>query len=449
MVAQYFGQPPGALAPPPIALGRRGSQLPWPEAVRIVAETVVPSFPSATFAITDPRYGATGDRVTDNTTAIRRTVEDCSSRGGGHVVVPAGVYSTGAIHLKSNVDLHLEENAVLRFNGSVDNYPLVLTRYEGIECVNHSPMVYAYGQTNLALTGSGTLDASGTRLWNSGSNRAAILEPLVAAGVLPHQRIVPEHGRLRSSFIEPYGCNGVLIQGVTLRQSQFWQLHPTMCRNVTVDAVTTGSAANPNTDGCNPESCDHVVIKNCTLEANDDCIGIKAGRDEDGRRLNIPSQNIVIFGCKLQGPAGGIACGSEMTGGIRNVYAYDIQTYGQSVRYMLYVKSNTRRGGYAENLHFDSIQADHVLGAWGFAQMDYDGQNGTHRPSFKNWSISRAIGDSDPEVFRLSGLADDPIRGFDARDSRFTHTLIPINLYSNLTDITFDNVTINGRLISS
>jgi polygalacturonase len=414
-----------------------------------VTDTVLPSFPSTTFAITDPRYGAVGDGLADNTAAIKRAIDDCSSRGGGHVVVPAGVYSTGAIHLRNNVDFHLEENAVLRFNGNVENYPLVLTRYEGIECVNHSPMVYAYRQTNIALTGCGTLDASGTKPWNTGSNRAAILEPLVAANVPPEERVVPERGRLRSSFIEPYGCTNVLIQGVTLRQSQFWQLHPTLCRNVTVDAVTTGGTANSNTDGCNPESCDHVVVKNCTLEANDDCVGIKSGRDDDGRRLNTPCQNIVISGCKLQGPAGGIACGSEMTGGIRNVYAYDIQTYGSSVRYLVYVKSNARRGGYVTGLRLDSIQADHLRGAWAFAQMDYDGQRGSYRPSFRDWSISRAVGNADPEVLRLSGLADDPISGLVVRDSRFTHISIPINLYSNVIDIRFDNVTINGSLVSS
>ena len=135
-------------------------------------------------------------------------------------------------------------------------------------------MVYAYGQTNIALTGSGTLDASDTRPWNTGSNRAAILALLVAANVRPQNRIVPERGRMRSSFIERCRCTNVLIQGVTLRQSQFWQLHPTLSRNVTVDAVTSGGADNSNTDDCNPESCDDVVVKNCTLEAKDDCIAI-------------------------------------------------------------------------------------------------------------------------------------------------------------------------------
>src|SRR5439155_8240290 len=146
---------------------------------------------------------------------------------------------TGAIHLLSNVDLHLEDGAVLRFSGNVTDFPLVFTRYAGIECINHSPLVYAYRQTNIAITGSGVLDASGTAPWNVGYDFTGILEPLVAAGLPPEKRIVTDHGRLRSAFVEPYLCTNVLIQGITLRHALFWQLHPTLCSNVTIDGVTT------------------------------------------------------------------------------------------------------------------------------------------------------------------------------------------------------------------
>ena len=428
---------------------RQSKGLPWETARQIVAETSIPIFPDATFSITDARYGGLGNGATDNTAAFRRAIEDCSSRGGGHVVVPAGVYATGAILLLTNVDLHLEAGATLNFGGNVDDYPLVLTRYEGIECMNHSPMIYAYGQTNIAVTGNGTLDASRTRPWNTGSNRAGIVEPLVAAQIPPEQRIVPRHGRLRSTFVEPYRCTNVLIQGVNLRQSQFWQLHPTLCSNVTVDRVTTGDTTNPNSDGCNPESCDHVVIKNCILGAYDDCIGIKSGRDADGQRVNTPCQNIVILGCKLEGPAGGIACGSEMTGGIRNLYAHDVQTHGVSVRHMLYIKSNTKRGGYARNLNLDSIQGDHLGGAWAFAQMDYGGQIGGSLPRFEDWTISYATGDFDPWIFQLSGQSGDPIRGVRVTDSEFTHTFVPLDFLTNVEDVSFQRVIINGREVSS
>jgi polygalacturonase len=424
-------------------------RLPWKQARQIAANTVVPTFPDAIFDVTDPQYGAIGDGGNDNTDAFRAAIEDCSSQGGGHVIVPKGIYSTGAIHLLNGVDLHLEQGALLQFNGNVDNFPLVLTRYEGIECMNHSPMIYAYGQTNIAVTGSGILDASGTRPWNTGSDRAGIVEPLVAAGAPPEERIVPDYGQLRSTFIEPYNCTNVLIEGITLRQSQFWQVHPTLCRNVTVDGVTTGDTTNPNGDGCNPESCDHVVIKNCVLDAHDDCIAIKSGRDEDGRRINTPSENIVIFGCRLQGPYGGITCGSEMTGGIRNVYAFDVQTYGTGVNNMFYVKSNTRRGGYATNLNLDTIRGDNLRGAWGSAQMNYAGQTGEYLPIFQDWNIGNVTGDTAPLVFRLTGLPDAYIRGFNVRCSAFTRITDPVDRYTYVEDINFAEVTINGQPISS
>jgi hypothetical protein len=424
------------------------SVLPWENARQIVADTVVPSFPSASFDVTDPQYGAVGDGTTDNTAAFRAAIADCSAQGGGHVIVPAGVYSTGAIALLDNVDLHLQDGAVLSFNGNVDEYPLVLTRYEGIECMNHSPMIYAYGQTNIALTGRGVLDALGTRPWNVGSDRAGILEPLVAAGVPPDQRIVPNYGHLRSTFVEPYNCSNVLIQGVTLRQSQFWQMHPTLCRDLTVDSVTTGDTNNPNSDGCDPESCDHVVIENCMLAANDDCIAIKSGRDDDGRRVNTPSQNIVIVDCKFQGPVGGVTLGSELTGGIRNVYAYNIQTFGTGVAYMLYIKSNTRRGGYAVNVNLDTIQGDHLHGPWAFAQMDYAGQTGNYFPIFEDWNISNVTGDTDPRVFQLRGLPQDPIRDFELSQSAFTNIANPADSYTFVDDISIDGVTTNGNPMS-
>src|SRR5215472_7889202 len=419
---------------------KRSPVPPWPEAQSIVAETVIPEFPHSIFVVTDARYGAVGDGTADNTTAFARAVEDCSSSGGGHVVVPAGIYSTGAVRLRSNVDLHLEMGAVLRFNGDADRYPLVLTRYEGIECVNHSPMVYAFGETNVGLTGSGVLDASATRTWNTGSDRDAILEPMVAEGLRPEQRIVPRRGPLRSAFVEPYDCTNVLIQGVTLRGSQFWQLHPTLCRNVTVDSVRTAGTTKPNTDGCNPESCDHVVIQACSFTANDDCIAIKSGRDADGRRVDAPCENVVITGCAVQGPAGGIAFGSEMTGGIRNVYVHNVTTFGRSVQHLFYAKSNTRRGGCAVGLHLDGVTADHTRGAWAFAQMDYDGQHGDFRPAFRDWTISNSTGDLVPLVFQLSGRGDDPIRGLHVSDCNFAHVLLPLNVYDHVEDVAFEVV---------
>src|SRR5204863_2908185 len=204
--------------------------------------------------------------------AFKNAISAANTAGGGHVIVPSGTYKTGAVYIKSNVDLHLNSGATLKFSSDASKFPTVLTRYEGIECMNRSPMIYAFGEHNIALTGAGTLDAAGTSSWNKGSDRA-FLESLIAKGVTdPHKRVVPGSGHtMRSTFVEPYNCDTVLIQGVTLKNSMFWQLHPTLCRNVTVaDVSTDPSTAHSNTDGCDPESSDHVVIRDCNLGAHDD-----------------------------------------------------------------------------------------------------------------------------------------------------------------------------------
>lgn len=193
--------------------------LPWPAANDIVANTKLPTFPDRTFKVAD--YGAVADGKTDNTAAFAKAITAANAAGGGHVVVAKGTYVTGAIYLKSNVDLNLAAGATLAFSGDASKYPTVLTRYEGIECMNRSPMIYAHGEHNIAVTGSGVLDAGGTSSWNKGSDRA-YLDGLVAKGVPPEQRIVPGSGHdMRSTFIEPYSCDTVLIQGITLKNPMF------------------------------------------------------------------------------------------------------------------------------------------------------------------------------------------------------------------------------------
>ena len=361
--------------------------LPWPAANDIVAGTTLPTFPDATFAVTG--YGAKGDGKTDNTAAIKSAIEACNAAGGGHVTVPKGTFLTGAVYLKSNIDLHLESGAVLKFSGDASKFPNVLTRYEGIECVNHSPMIYAYKEKNIALTGSGTLDAASTSSWNKGTDRA-YLESLVAKGVAPDKRIVPGSGHtMRSTFVEPYLCENVLIQGITLKNSMFWQLHPTLSKNVTVDGVSTDpSTAHSNTDGCDPESCDHVVIANCNLGAHDDNIAIKSGRDADGRRVNVPCQNLVVVNCVMNGNWGAITCGSEQTGGIRNVYAYKLTVKGDT-KFALYVKSNTLRGGFSENINLDSISGTFARN-FVFVTSTYNSQTGGNVPSFGPFTVSNS-----------------------------------------------------------
>jgi polygalacturonase len=422
------------------------SDLPWPAAQTIVAETKVTSFPDATFDVT--KYGAKGSGGADNTAAFKAAIAACNAAGGGHVVVPAGTYVTGAVHLLSNVDFHLEAGATLRFSGTASNFPVVLTRYEGIECMNHSPMVYAYGQQNIALTGSGTLDAGGTSSWNKGSERSW-LEGRISAGVTdPHQRVVPGSGHnMRSTFIEPYNCDRVLIQDVTLKNSMFWQLHPTLCTNVIIDGVTTdASTAHSNTDGCDPESSDHVIIRNCTLGAHDDNIAIKSGRDADGRRVNVPTQNLVVYNCLMNGNWGAITCGSEQTGGIRNVYAYKCRVIG-ATKFALYVKSNTRRGGFSQNINLDSFTGTFVR-SFVFVTTTYNGQTGNFPPQFGPFTISNSGCTKAAQAFNINGLSSPHIKGFVVRDSSFNGVSNTGNTLKNIDGLSFTNVKINGKTVT-
>jgi polygalacturonase len=442
----------GTAAAPAIAPAAAGaghnvavSDLPW-QAARDIVNAIVPfKFPDVNFDVT--KYGAKGDGKTDNTAAFKAAIADCNKAGGGHVVVPSGTYVSGAIHLLSNVDFHLNSGATIKFSGTASNFPLVLTRYEGIECMNRSPMVYAFGQKNIALTGSGTLDAGGTSSWNKGSDRK-YLEGLIKKGVTdPRKRVVPGNAQMRSTFVEPYNCDNVLIQGVRLKNPMFWQLHPTLCTNVIVDGVTTDpSTAHSNTDGCDPECCDHIVIRNCTLGAHDDNIAIKSGRDDDGRRINVPTQNVVVYNCLMNGNWGAITCGSEITGGVRNVYGYKIDVTG-ATKFALYVKSNTLRGGGAQNVNLDSVQGNFDR-SFVFLTSTYNSQTGSHPPVWGPFSITNSGCTSAPKVFDVSGLSNAHVKGFTVKNCSFNGVSNTSNTFKNVDNRSFTNVKINGKTVT-
>ena len=428
------------LAPDAVGLLVEPEELPWPEARAIVAATRVPTFPSAIFNVMS--YGAVANGSTDNTAAFRRAIDACNAAGGGTVLIPSGTYVTGAIYIKSNVNVRLD-GATLRFSGTANNFPVVLTRYEGIECMNRSPMIYAHGERNIALTGRGTLDAANTSSWNRGSERAWLETQLSKP---PQERVVPGSGHnMRSTFIEPYRCDTVLIQGITLRNSMFWQIHPTLCNNVTVDSVSTdASTAHSNTDGVDPESCDHVVIRNCDLGAHDDNIAIKSGRDADGRRINVPTQNLVVFGCRMNGNWGAITCGSEQTGGIRNVYAYKCTLVG-ATKFALYVKSNTRRGGFSENINLDSFTGT-LERSVAFVTSTYNNQTGSFPPRFGPITISNSsCTRAGRSALDVSGLSNSHIRGLTLRNCEFNGVADTGNTLNFIDNLSITNVRINGR----
>ncbi len=326
----------------------------WAQMDEIAKRITVPTFPPQDFLIT--KHGAIADGKTDCTQAFRDTIDECSKAGGGRVVVPAGDYLTGPIQLKSNVNLYVAKDATIHFSIDRDKYlPVVLTRYESTEVMNYSPFIYALGQENIAISGEGTLDgqasAAGWYKWKQSKQDVDALAQMGNTDVPVEQRIFGAGHELRPNFVQPYRCKNVLIEGIHLMNSPMWVLTPTLCTNVTIQNVRVDSKGAPNTDGCDPDSCQDVLIQDCEFNTGDDCIAIKAGRNRDGRRVNVPCQNIVIRNCKFEAGHGGITAGSETSGGIRNVFAENCSFDSSDLLMAFRLKTNPMRGGFIENFN--------------------------------------------------------------------------------------------------
>ena len=294
------------------------------------------------------KFGAKpGATAVQNQKAIQKAIDKCSKKGGGRVVVPVGEFRTGAITLKSHVNLVLSEGAVLKFVFQPELYPIVETSWEGLECYNLSPCVYAIKAVDVAITGKGTIDGGGARdTWwpwcgaaKFGWKEGMVSQKLEARprllqngedgvpmrdekGQPTAQRTFTAKDGLRPQLVNFVDCQRVLIEDVTLLDSPFWVIHPYRSTDITVRGVHINNDG-PNGDGCDPESCDRVLIENCYFNTGDDCIAIKSGRNRDGRERGMPSQNIIIRNCEMKNGHGGVVIGSEISGGCKNVFAHD------------------------------------------------------------------------------------------------------------------------------
>src|SRR5580693_6265194 len=418
---------------------------------RIVASVRRPRFPSRYFPIT--RFGAVGDGVTDCTAAFKAAIAACNRWGGGHVIVPAGTFFTGAIHLLSHVDLHLEAGSTILFSQDPNAYlPVVFTRWQGIELMNYSPPIYSYGQRNIAITGSGTLNgqADANHWWNWKNLETPdfdLLETMADDNVPVAQRVFGPGHFLPPQMIQPFLTDIVLIQGVSIINSPFWHLNPNLCDNVTVEGVSISSSG-PNTDGCDPESCDGVVIDGVTFDTGDDCIAIKSGRDADGRRVNVPSQNLVIQNSNFANGHGGITIGSEMTGGVKNVYARDLTMNSSNLQAGHRIKTNTLRGGYARNSNVYRITAGPVGGPLLLIQGNYNGQTGDFPPdvtdiNLVDWTVGSCAG-----IWSLVGAsASDPIGTATLEDLTIT-TSTAANSAQFISNLVVKDVTVGGTPVT-
>jgi polygalacturonase len=428
----------------------------WDQVPRILARITPPEFPCRTYDIR--AFGAIGDGAADCTDAFRLAVEACAVAGGGRVLVPPGAFLTGPIHLRSNVNLHVAEGATVRFKADPAAYlPVVLTRFEGTECYNYSPFIYAFGQRNVAITGRGTLDGQ-ARLgpweswYRSGGGQGADqreLRRMGTEGVPVAERVFGTGHFLRPNLIQLYRCRNVLISGVTIVDPAMWTVHPVLCKNVTVRGITVHSTLF-NTDGCDPEACEDVHIVGCRFDTNDDCIAVKAGRDEDGIRVGVPSRNIVVDGCMFSGRWGGITIGSEMSGGVHDVFARRCVINSPEfpghfpVKYPLYVKTNKRRGGVIDGVHLRHFSGAGVERDAIFINMAYNNEVGTKPVVVRNIDVDRMTIDGARSVLNLVGLETDHLEHVHLSRSTFTNVASP-NTVQFVDDLTLTKVMVNGQ----
>ena len=359
----------------------------WQQAAAIERAIALPVFPAQTFTITG--FGAVpGDPAKLNHEAINGAITACAGGGGGVVIIPEGVFHTGPIVLKSNVNLHLAEGAVLKFSPKAAHYfPAVLTRWEGIDCYNAHPLIYARDAHNVGITGTGTIDgsASNDNWWaKSGAERYGYREGQISQRTgrpkllafeqnqTPvEERVMTAEDGLRPQLINLYSCTRILIEGVRLINAPFWVIHPLLCDQLTVRRVNIESHG-PNSDGCDPESCSNVLIEGCTFDTGDDCIAIKSGRNNDGRRWNRPSENIIVRNCKMKDGHGGVVIGSEISGGYRNLYVENCEMDSPELDRVIRIKTSNCRGGVVENVFVRNVTVGQCKEAVLKINLQYD-----------------------------------------------------------------------------
>ncbi|WP_323814899.1 glycoside hydrolase family 28 protein [Cellvibrio sp. NN19] len=327
-------------------------------------------------------FGADQANPAKTSVAIDQAI-DAASKSGGVVIVPAGVWETGKIHLKSNVNLHIAEGAELHFSSNPEDYlPAVHSTWEGLECYNYSPLIYAYECENVAITGKGKLVAK-LDIWKEWYARPQThMDALVELYYMAHKNVpVTERdmtkgaANLRPQFVQFNRCNNVLVEDISIVNSPFWVLHPYLCNNVTIRGAHI-YAHGHNNDGADPEMCTNVLIENCIFDQGDDAISVKSGREFDAWRLNAPCRNIVIRNCTVKNGHQLLAIGSEIAGGIENVYMHScvvepiVKQDIPTLMNLLFIKTNERRGGFVKNIFMDDIVADNLQG--GVVSIDTD-----------------------------------------------------------------------------
>ncbi len=434
-------------------------------------------------------FGAVGDGSTLCTDAFAKAIASLTAQGGGHLIVPSGVWFTGPIVLQSNIDLHLEMGAVIQFSPDESLYAVIKTSFEGLDTRRCQSPLSADGAENIAITGQGVIDGNG-QFWRpvkkSKVTDSQWKEVLARQGGVeskkgywvPNQAYadaeknadmnVPKAQTdeewnaikrfLRPVMISLVNCKNVLLQDVIFQNSPAWNIHPLMCENIIIDRVL---ARNPsyaqNGDALDLESCKNALIVDSKFDAGDDGICIKSGKDKDGRRRGRPCENVVVDGCTVFAGHGGFVVGSEMSGGVRNILVNRCQFLGTDVG--LRFKSTRGRGGIVENIFIrnismtdiktDAITFNMYYGGKSVAEMLADGDNPDNTtkmpvteetPIFRHIDIRNIVCNGAGRAMEFNGLPEMPIEDITLKDVRIIAKKDTV--FSNYKDVKKENMNI-------
>ncbi len=439
----------------------------WDKVPEILAQIKEPVFPGQQFNILD--YGAVADGKTLNSKAINDAIKACSEAGGGTVLVPKGDFYTGAIHFKSNVRLHLEENAILNFSVDPNDYiPLVYTRWEGIDCYNYSPLIYAYQVDNIALTGKGTIHGNASTEnwwkwkgkkeygWKEGEpsqlmlHARPMLDTLNKKQVPVEERIFGNGFYLRPQFVNFIECKNVLIQDITIRDSPFWILHPLFCENLIVRGVEVHSLGT-NNDGCDPESCKNVLIEDCFFDTGDDCIALKSGRNTDGIVKNMPTENVIVRNCKMKNGHGGVVIGSEISGGAKNIFVENCEMDSPELDRAIRIKTNSNRSGLIDGIYVRNVTVGEVRESILRINLNYDiKKEGTDElyPKVQNVYLNNISCKKAKYALLINGIeGQDLVNNINYTNCVF-EGVEKENVVEYAKGINFNNVSINGEVVN-
>lgn len=411
----------------------------WESADDIEAEIQLPVFPNRDYLVTNIN--------SENALpAIQKMIDSVNVEGGGRVVIPPGIWNLeGPIHLKSNINLHIQDGAELIFSNDPEDYlPQVLTRWEGTEAFNLSPLIYGYQVHNVAITGKGVLNGNselGFATWrDKQKNAQELLRNMGNTNVPLPERVFGLEDYLRPSFIQFFGSSRILIDGVKIQNSPMWCNHFIYSNNISVRNIVVNSHR-LNNDGVVIDSSTLVLIEGNSFSTGDDSIVIKSGRDREGREIAKPSEGILIRRNYMEGH-NALAIGSEISGGVQHVFMEN-NKLGE-VNSAIYFKSNLDRGGFIKHVRVSDITVDTAAVLLRF-DTDYHSYKGGRFPTlYQDFIIQNVSAKNTDLVFEIKGVEMKPIKLLEISNVSVLNTK-EIAEIRNVEHLVFQNITINGK----